>query len=67
MKQAIDARAIRAVRQRLGESQAQFSARMGINQGTISRWENHGLSKKIMTTYRAIERLQVELEKNDGK
>ena len=34
--------ALRKARERLGESQKQFAARLGINQATISRWEDHG-------------------------
>jgi DNA-binding transcriptional regulator YiaG len=34
--------ALRKARERLGESQKQFAARIGINQATISRWEDEG-------------------------
>jgi transcriptional regulator with XRE-family HTH domain len=36
------ATALRKARARLGETQAQFAARMGVNQATISRWEVDG-------------------------
>ncbi len=36
------AAALRKARERLAESQAQFAARMGVNQATISRWEETG-------------------------
>ncbi len=36
------AAALRKARERLAESQTQFAARMGVNQATISRWEETG-------------------------
>jgi len=34
---------IKAVRERLGESQEKFAERFGVDQCTISRWETDGL------------------------
>ena len=34
--------ALRKARERLGETQAQFASRTGVNQATISRWERLG-------------------------
>lgn len=36
------AAALRKARERLAESQTQFAARVGVNQATISRWEETG-------------------------
>ncbi len=37
---------IKATRVRLGETQAQFGARIGIDQSTIHRWEKHGVPER---------------------
>ena len=34
--------ALRKARQKLGESQARFATRIGVDQATISRWEEYG-------------------------
>ena len=36
------AHALRKARERLSETQTQFAARIGVNQATISRWEEEG-------------------------
>jgi DNA-binding transcriptional regulator YiaG len=38
--------ALKKVRDALNETQAQFADRIGIDQGTVSRWENGRLPKK---------------------
>jgi DNA-binding transcriptional regulator YiaG len=42
----LSAAAIRATREQLGENQAKFAKRFGVNQCTISRWETEGLPTK---------------------
>lgn len=39
MKKQITPAAIKRIRSRLAETQAQFAERLGIDQGTLSRWE----------------------------
>jgi len=34
---------IKAAREQVGESQAEFGARFGVNQSTIARWEMNGI------------------------
>ena len=34
---------IGAVRRQLGETQAQFGKRFGVNQATVHRWETYGI------------------------
>ena len=52
---------VRAVRKSIGESQARFAERLGVNQVTIHRWEKNGLPKHG-TARRAVERLAEEVE-----
>jgi len=42
----ITSKAIRKARDALDETQAQFAARIGIDQATVSRWETGRLPKK---------------------
>lgn len=35
--------AIKTARERLGESQAEFAKRFGVDQSAVSRWETHGV------------------------
>lgn len=49
------ASAIRKAREKLAESQAQFAARIGVNQATISRWEEEG--PRSATSRLAVERI----------
>lgn len=51
---------IKEARTRLGESQATFAARIGVNQATIHRWETEGLPARGLTR-RAVERLLQEI------
>lgn len=44
----ITAKEIKAARDRLGFSQEQFARRLGVDQGTISRWETEGPSARPM-------------------
>ena len=37
---------IRAARERVGESQAEFGKRFGVDQSAISRWETQGLPSR---------------------
>jgi DNA-binding transcriptional regulator YiaG len=37
---------LKAIRDRLGESQDEFGRRFGVDQGTISRWETSGIPKR---------------------
>ena len=40
--------ALRKARERLGESQHQFAARLGVKQSTISRWEEFGPTRAMI-------------------
>ena len=37
---------LRSTRERLGETQAQFARRFGVDQTTIHRWESDGLPER---------------------
>jgi transcriptional regulator with XRE-family HTH domain len=50
-------RHIRHVREQLGESQVQFSVRLGVGLSTLQRWED---GKTFPTLYRHIETLSRE-------
>jgi DNA-binding transcriptional regulator YiaG len=50
---------LREAREGLGESQAEFAARLGVNQTTVSRWETGGVPKG--TAAFAVERLLEDL------
>ena len=39
----MDGRKIRKERERIGESQDEFAKRFGVDQATISRWENNAV------------------------
>lgn len=51
---------LRAARERLGESQAAFADRFGVNQSTIHRWETEG-PPASGTARRLIERVVSDL------
>ena len=53
---------IKAVRASLGESQAAFAARFGVDQATIHRWETDGLPKRG-TARVAVEQMLAELQR----
>jgi DNA-binding transcriptional regulator YiaG len=40
---------IKAVRERLGETQAAFGRRFGVDQSTVHRWETEGVSRRGAT------------------
>jgi len=52
--------AIRANRERLGESQTEFAERFGVTQSAISRWETNGIPEHGAAEA-AIERILAEL------
>lgn len=52
---------VRSVRKSLGESQARFAERFGVNQVTIHRWEKNGLPKHGAAR-NAVERLIEKVE-----
>lgn len=52
---------VKSVRESLGESQARFAERLGVNQVTIHRWEKKGLPK-YGTARHAVEKLKAEIE-----
>lgn len=39
----VDSNSIKAAREKVGESQAAFGGRFGVDQSTIARWENGGI------------------------
>lgn len=47
---------IRAARDALGESQATFASRFGVNQSTVARWEVKGLPTRG-TACKAVEKV----------
>lgn len=51
---------IKRARQRLGESQAAFAKRFGVNQSTLQRWETGGVTESG-TARIAIEYVLAEL------
>jgi len=53
---------IKALRTRLGLTQAEFGARLGISQKAISAWEINGIPKR----YAAVVKL-LELERNAAR
>lgn len=57
----VSADKIRSARQALGESQAAFGERFGVNQSTVDRWETNG-SPTRGAARRAIERFLDEME-----
>lgn len=54
--------AIKSARDRLGESQAAFGRRLGVDQSTVQRWEAKGPPSRGPAKI-AIERLLAELER----
>lgn len=52
---------IRAVRKHLGESQAAFAARFGVDQSTVHRWETEGVPSRGAARV-AIENLLKSIE-----
>lgn len=53
---------IKAARRRLGETQAAFAKRFGVDQATIHRWEKDGLPRRGAAQV-AVENLLTELRK----
>lgn len=52
---------VKALRIKLGLSQAAFAARYGINKQTVWRWENRGMpTKGVAKTF--LERLMADIE-----
>ena len=56
---------LRAVREKIGDSQADFGARLGVNQSTVHRWETRGLPKHG-TARNAVEKVVAELKPEVG-
>ena len=57
----VTAKQIRRTREALGESQATFGRRFGVDQGTVSRWESgERLDRRIVCI--AIERVLADLQ-----
>lgn len=52
--------AIRAARERVGESQADFARRFGVDQSIVSRWETKGVPERG-PAQALIERVLAEL------
>ena len=52
---------IRRARERLGETQARFATRFGVNQATIHRWEARGVPTRG-TAEKAVERVLSEID-----
>lgn len=52
---------VRSVRESLGESQARFAERLGVNQTTVHRWEKNGLPRHGAAR-RAVEKLAEDTE-----
>ena len=50
---------MRSARILLGESQARFAKRLGVNQGTLSRWEQSGVPAYVVVGYMVAEILRV--------
>jgi transcriptional regulator with XRE-family HTH domain len=53
---------IKTVRNNLKETQAAFAARFGLDQATISRWENKGIPERGPARM-AVERLLADLRR----
>lgn len=52
---------VKAARKRLGENQAQFAARFGVDQSTLHRWENKGVPEHGAAKL-AVERVLRDIE-----
>ena len=55
---------LKKVRLRLGESQAVFALRFGVDQATVHRWESNGIPGRG-TTQKTIERFLREFKQCD--
>lgn len=55
---------VRAAREKLGETQATFAARFGVDQSTVHLWESRGLPTRG-TARVAVERLLAELKQQE--
>ncbi len=51
---------IKTARERLGESQAEFAKRFGVDQSAVSRWEVFGIPSRG-TTQAIVERVLAEI------
>lgn len=60
MEETID---LKAIRERLGESQSKFGERFGVDQATIHRWEKYGLPKRGYAR-KAVEGVIADLREN---
>lgn len=58
----IPANLVREMRDRAGENQVRFAARLGVHQSVISRWEKRGIPSRGVAR-KAIELLSVQLGK----
>ena len=56
---------IKAARKQLGESQAAFGARFGVDQSTVHRWETDGLPSRGAARV-AVKNLLAGLEQSDA-
>jgi len=52
---AFTAERIKAIRSRLGLTQAEFGDRLGISQKTVSGWEIHGLPRSYAVVVKLLE------------
>jgi DNA-binding transcriptional regulator YiaG len=52
---------VRSVRKSLGETQAAFAERFGVNTATVHRWEKFGLPKHGAARH-AVEKLSEDVE-----
>ena len=52
---------LRAVRERLGETQTEFASRVRVTQPTISRWEDTGPAGNIGRAY--VQQILAEIER----
>jgi len=46
---------IKALRTRLGLTQAEFGARLGISQKAVSSWEIHGVPRRYLAVFKLLE------------
>jgi DNA-binding transcriptional regulator YiaG len=56
----MQAKSVKSVREDLGESQAAFGERFGVDQSTVHRWEKEGLPERGVAK-RAVEKFIEEI------
>ena len=61
----IDGDHIKKVRAALGESQAQFAKRFGVNQSTVDRWESAGVTDRGVTEI-AVRQVLASIERDEA-